>query len=359
MIKLTIDFQVTLALPDAFTPMVGISKIMAFGNERAIAFGWGTQLGVRAGDTSEYWLTAVSREGVVTRTLLPAWTHGNEGLLAPRRPDVPPQAFRLGGRFGLLISPEALLLFDSIEDPPARIAIDLHFSGLGEQAHARHAADSYYQVVHCGSGSDGIVPVVLSAPTGRGAGRHLALLEIDAESRQARWLHTRIDGSPRTLDSRDYAGFDASGMLKNMAQIDPQMVHPVVTDCAWLDKRWLVYAAGHDKNLVRFGIPIGVLTRNQLDLSLLDPLFRPSEQSYVTICASLDRLIVSPLNKSGPHKGKQTIVILADGQEHAITLPRGCATHQLLDHDAGCYWLAPMPTTSNRLPMTLTACQQV
>jgi hypothetical protein len=315
-------------------------------------------LGVYTPGPHGYWLAEVTRQGVSTHVLPTEWTHSNEGLLAPRDLEVPLQAFQLGKQFGLLLSPEALLLFSNIQDDPIRIPIDHHFSGLGELAHPSHTADSYYQAVHCGYGRAGVVPVILSAPTGRGAGRHLALLEVDPSVGHARWVHTGSDGGPRTLDPTDYAGFDRSGMRETLSQMDPQVLFPIVSDCGWLDKHWLVYAAGHVKNLVRFGIPIGVLTRNLFDLSLLEPVFRPSEQSYGTICASLDRLIVSPLRKNGPHKGKQTIFTFGDAQEHAITLPRGCTKHQVLDYAAGNFWLAPQAMNYNRMPVTLSACRE-
>jgi hypothetical protein len=131
-----------------------------------------------------------------------------------------------------------------------------------------------------------------------------------------------------------------------------------VSDCGWIDRHWLIYAAGYDKNLVRHGLPLGVLTRNLVDLSLAEAVFRPSEQSYGTICASLDRLIVSPLRQSGPHKGKQTIYTFTDAQEHAVTPPRGHAKHQVLDHAGGHYWLAPMALGYLDSPLTLLACRQ-
>ncbi len=76
---------------------------------------------------------------------------------------------------------------------------------------------------------------------------------------------------------------------------------------------------------------------------MLAPVFHAGEPSHGDIAASLDRLIVSPLHKSGPRKGKQTVVTLADGQEHPVTPPRGYAGHQVLACNAGHYWLAPMP----------------
>lgn len=360
MLKLKLDFEVTLpAVSDAFNQSVVTSHILPFKDGRAIVFGWGSNSGQTVPFPHGYWLAELTRDGATTRVLPEALTHGGEGLLVPPQSGVFLQSFLLGERFGILLTPEALLLFDGIHAEPQRIAISGHFSGLGELAHSSHAADSHYEVVHCGFGDDRRIPVVLAAPTSRGAGRHLALLEIDAEAKSARWLHTQSDGSPRSLAGADYAGFDAKlGATATLSQIDQQSAAPLVYDCAWTGQDYLVYAAGYSKNYNRFGMPLSVLTRNSVDLGVLAPVFHAGEPSHGDIAASLDRLIVSPLHKSGPRKGKQTVVTLADGQEHPVTPPRGYAGHQVLACNAGHYWLAPMPRGYNRAPFALQVCRE-
>lgn len=360
MIKLKLDFEVTLpAVSDAFSQTVGTTHLLAFDGGRAVALGWGTNPGLLHAGPTGYWLAELTREGATTRVLPEAMTHNVQGLVARQNPEAFLQAFQLGGRFGILLTPEALLLFDSVQAEPARIAIEGHFSGLGELAHGSHAADSHYEVVHCGTGSGNCLPVVLASPTGRGAGRCLALLEIDAGARTARWLHTFPDGSPRTLQGEAYAGFDISpGNTASLAQIDAQAAIPIVHDCAWLGREYLVYTAGHNKNYNRFGAPLSVLTRNHVDLSLLEPVFHAADPSFARIAASLDRLIVSPLNKTGQRKGKQTVVTLADREEHAITPPRGYAGHQVLAFNAGHYWMAPRAMGYNGVPVTMQVCVQ-
>ncbi len=360
MLKLKLDFEVTLpAVSEAFSQTIGTTHLLPFEGGRAVAFGWGTNPGRPHGGPSGYWLAELSRDGGVARVLPEGMTHEVQGLIAPQNPEAYLQAFQLGARFGILLTPEALLLFDSVQAEPVRIAIAGHFSGLGELAHSGNVADSHYQVVHCGPGAGNRVPVVLASPTSRGAGRCVALLEIDVDAGMARWLHTLSDGSPRHPQGEDYAGFDKEpGMTANMAQLNSQATIPIIQDCAWLGQEYLVYAAGYNKNYSRFGAPLSVLTRNHVDLSVLEPVFRAADPSLVHIAASLDRVIVSPLHKSGVRKGKQTIVTLADREEHAITPPRGYAGHQVLAYNAGHYWLAPRPMGYNGVPVTMQVCKE-
>ena len=360
MLKLKIDFEVTLpAVSDAFSQSIGTTHLLPFEGGRAVVFGWGTNPGLPHAGPSGYWLAELTRDGATTRVLPEAMTHNVERLVAQQNPEAYLQAFQLGARFGILLAPEALLLFDHLQAEPARIAIEGHFSGLGELAHSSHASDSHYEVVHCGPGTGNCVPVVLASPTSRGAGRSLALLEIDPDAKTARWRHTLPEGGPRTLQGDDYSAFDRNaGSTASLAQIDSRAAIPIVNDCAWLGQEYLVYTAGFNKNYNRFGAPLSVLTRNHVNLSVMEPVFQAADASLARIGASLDRLVLSPLNKTGPRKGKQTLVTLADRQEHAITPPRGYTGHQVLACDAGYYWMAPQAMGYNRVPVTMQVCRE-
>lgn len=362
-LKLSLDFQATLDLGDAFSCITSMTRLMPFENGRAVAFGWGTGTGVDLQLPHRYWLAEVTRDGVSKRALPPELTHGSEGVMAPLDSNAYLQAFKFGEQFGVLLSSEALLLFTGVHEEPMRISIENHFSGLGVLAHPRHTADSHYRVEHCGSGTRHCVPVVFSAPTDQDAGRHLGLLEIDVPGCRARWLHTAVDGSPRTTRLDEYASFHRGDMPPGGIRFDEQnrLVHdlpPVITDCAWAGNQWYLYAAGFHPNLVRFGIPLGVLTRNFVDLGLLQVVARPQEPCYAHICSSVDRAIFSPLRANGPRKGKQTLLMFGDDEEHSIVLPRGHAKFQVLEYGAGHYWLAPRPWGYNQSPFPILACRE-
>lgn len=133
---------------------------------------------------------------------------------------------------------------------------------------------------------------------------------------------------------------------------------PLIYDCAWIDNHWYLYAAGYHGNYNRFGIPLGVLTRNFVDLTLLEPVFKPKEQSFGQVCASLDRMIVSPLRSNGLHKGKQTMFLFGEDDENALTLPRGYSKFHVQEYCAGHYWLTPNAMGYNSMPITIAACKE-
>lgn len=364
MIKLSLDFQINLDVGPAFSGVCGITRLIPFENGRAVVFGWGTYSGNYQAGPHQYWFAEVRREGVSQRLLPLEMTHRPEGLMAPLAADSYVQAFKLGEKFGLLLSTERVLLFAGIHDDPVTIPIGNHFSALGEPSHPLHPHDSYFTPVHCGNAAGSCVPVILSDPSGRGrGGRHVCLLEIDQANQSARWLHTQPDGSPRTTVLEEYLPFhsDAAALPPGGARINRNggLEHdlpPLIYDCAWIDRHWYLYLAGWVDNYVRFGIPLGILTRNFVDLSLLEPVFKPPEQSFGHICASLDRMIISPLRANGQRKGKQTVFMFGDGDEHALTLPRGLGKFQVAEHCAGHYWLLPAAMEYNRMPLTLAAC---
>lgn len=363
MITLSLDFQTDVDVGSAFSGVCGTTRLIPFENGRAVVFGWGTYSGNYQAGPHQYWLAEVGREGASHRLLPVEMTHRTEGLMAPAA-DSYVQAFKLGEKFGLLLSTERVLLFAGIHDDPVTIPIANHFSVLGEPAHRLHRHDSYFTPVHCGNAAGDCVPVVLSDPKGWGRhGRHVCLLEIDQAAGSARWLHTQPDGSPRTTVLEEYLPLhsDVAGLAPGDARIDRdgRFVHdlpPLIYDCAWIDRHWYLYLAGYQDNYSRFGIPLGVLTRNFVDLTLLEPVFKPQEQSFGHICASLERMIVSPLRANGPHKGKQTIFVFEDGEEHPLALPRGYSKYQVEEYFAGHYWLTPAAMGHNRMPLTIVAC---
>ena len=188
-----------------------------------------------------------------------------------------------------------------------------------------------------------------------GEGRHAGLLEIDAVAGRGRWLLVDAQGAPHRIRFADYAPFlgpadiglsrltlgasNAPGQDGAAALSEP----PVIRDCAWLGNEWLVYAGGFRGSAVRFGLAPSVLGAHRSDLSMREALFEAPEPSFGRLCASLDRLILTPLRKNGPAKGKQSMLRLSDKATVRIGLPRGCTQHSLVEYFDGCYWLLPMP----------------
>jgi hypothetical protein len=363
MIKITLDFQTTLDVSTIFSRTCGLKKLIPFKDGRAVIFGWGTIPGNYQIGPHQYWLAEINREGTSHRALPVEMTNQTERLMAPLAARSYIQAFKFGEKFGLLISTEIILLFSTIHDDPIIIPIENHFSVLGEPQHPSHSHDSYFTPVHCGNTDNNCIPVVLSGPKDAVRdGRYVCLLKIDQSATRAKWLNTLPDGSPRTLLLDEYSQFHSFSSLPPggiRINSDGEIVHdlsPLIYDCAWIDNHWFLYVTGYTSTYVRYGIPLGVLTRNFIDLTLLKPIFKSQEQSFGQVCTSLDRMIVSPLHANGPHKGKQTILLFQNNEEDALILPRGYSKFQVLEYFSGHYWLTPRPMEYNTTPLTILTC---
>lgn len=362
MIKLATDFKLTLDPRSEFSGITSMSHLFALEDGRALAFGWGLRENAAPGAPREYWMAELSRAGATFRALPPSLTHAPERLRVPPDPRHYLQAFAFGGGMGLLLSSDALLLFADVHAEAQWVPIENHIGGLGVLAHPTHRAESHYRPVHCGSGQGDCVPVVFASPTDRDAGRHLALLQIDAAQGRARWLHTAVDGGPRTARLDEYAPLNRGTLAPGGLRLNEQNTFardlpPVVGDCAWAGSHWLLYATGFNSNPVRFGIPLGVLTRNGADLTLFDVLLQPEEPSFGKICSSLDRLVATPLRANGPRKGRQSVFMFGDKEERPVTPPRGHAGWQVLDHAGKHTWMAPRALNANHAPFELVACR--
>ncbi|WMW81701.1 hypothetical protein RF679_05325 [Undibacterium cyanobacteriorum] len=366
MIKLKLAFQTTLDVSKDFNGLTSLTKLIPFKNGRAIAFGWG--INERIPESKfQYWLAELTIEGQVTRVLQRELTHRKE-LLSGLNDDNQVQAFKFGEQFGLLLSTEIILLFSSISDEPVVIPIQNHFSFLGQPRFDSHVKDSYYVPTHCGNSDEGVVPVVIRHPKEHDchAGRYLALLRIDEDLKSASWVEVDADGSPKRTNIEDYRKFPmehghggihiATERGKTYYRKD---LPPVISECARIDNEWYVYAAGYDPSFIRYGIPLGTLTKNDDALAITELIVRPLEQCYGTICASLDRVIFSPLRANGARKGKQSIFTLSDEIDYPISMPRGFAKYQVQEYLNGLYWLTPMQMGYNRMPTQIAACVEI
>ena len=347
MLKLKHEFTVELELAQLFPGTGCPTKLIPYSNARAILFGWGSQHNAPLLE-EQYWFAEINHGRVTKRNLPMALTeHLNE--LAGRRvigftaSEMKFQAFKLGEGVGLLLGTELIHYFASIHDEPKLITISNPFSTLEERKYPSLKFDCHYFPTHCGNPSGNLVPVVLSKDS-KSEGRHACLLEIDPGLGRAEWLHKRADGHPHATLLNEYQPYGTSITEGGLSLSGTGLAHgnpPLLTDCAFIDGNWHLYAAGYNRLYMRDGISPAVLTRNAVDLSMLEALFLAKEASLARICASLDRAIITPYRKNGPHKGKQTIYLYQDRQEHDLTLPRGYTKHSIEEYYAGDYWLLP------------------
>lgn len=346
--KLEVKFEVDLGLETMYSGSACMTQLIPFARDRAIGFGWGIHSHNCLGRDEEYWFADITSDGVSKRVIPIELTHRLNQLAERSTVDGRKQirAFRFGEGIGLLVGTQEVYLFSGIHDEPRLIEVENPFTFFGTAKYPTSKTDSHYLPERCGHASAGVVPVIISSPQDRpGQGRHACLLSIDVDTGRARWL---VDngGLPRSTRIADYEPFIDPAVVAGIntsGSGGPRVQSPLLWDCAWIDSQWHLFVAGFWKPYSRFGASPALLTRNHSDMSLLSKSFQAGEDSLGRICASHDRVIITPLRKSGPKKGKQTIYTYADGQEHSVSLPRGYAKHQIEEYGNETYWLLRMP----------------
>lgn len=339
--KLKFDYAQPIPFNQPPRDWVALSALYPRPQRRALLSGWLP----RSLEPELYWLAEVAPEGCRSRMLGEELTRhfvaltGRSTSTSGSALQIVP--FQMEGALGLLLGNRELHLFEDVEAEPQVMAIE------GGEAFAdarnREGQLAWYPL-RSGHGAAGRVPVVFAAPDqGLGEGRHACLLDIDPAAGRARWLGLDAEGLPPRTRHPDFAGLAEP---HEVGLEGPEMswtASPLILDCAWRpDEGWLLYVGGHSAAHHRFGLAPSVLGRHGPDLALQGGLFQAREDSFGRFCSSGDRLILSPLRKNGPGKGKQTLYRLDTGEEQALALPRGYTKQSLVEYGHGCAWLLEM-----------------
>lgn len=342
MIKLKVAFTAQLALAESPRDLVAMTTLHAGPGQRLRAFGWLVRQADGPAAVERYWLADIAPDGVRSRILPAAFT---ERLVAvtQRAPgtsgsDIWAKGFALGEGHCVLLGTRELHWFPTLDAEPVVIGI--------EQAPAAAVGGGTrgdWMPMSVGLGTDDRVPVMLREPGGGyGEARHAALLAVDVRAARAHWV-LPADHRPAGLNVADYARYDYQAALP-----------PLLLDVAWSEGQWLVYAGGSGAAYHRWGLAPSVLARHRPDLSLAQPLWQAGEESFGRICTSLDRVILTPLRKQGPARGRQSVRAVADGAELLLRWPRGYTKYSLVGYGAGCWWLMEDPGRCSTSP--LVAC---
>ena len=166
----------------------------------------------------------------------------------------------------------------------------------------------------------------------------------------------------RTIVGDDYRQFDCGGSAGALRMVGGKFVtdnRPLIDDCAWINHCWMLYVAGFHPVRQRFGAKPCALTRNLADMSIVEAVFAPQDEALGRVCASQDRMILTPLRKNGPRKGKQTVYLFEQREEVPLVPPRDQSRSVAEEYCDGIYWLTPDRLRSNRMPLTLRACSQM
>jgi hypothetical protein len=300
---------------------VGTNAFLPGPNQTAIAFGWAST----AGDPlapNRHWYCEFGPDGATPHWLpdslgshhaeLVGWTASTSSC------NKSIQAFRCGDAVGLLLGLHELQLLDPQSGSLRPITIE------------GFAPDAPWVPLRVGHGDAQQFPVILAGPLGGYFdGHQLALLTVDSSAGTARWDLT--DGQPSRLPDTDYVPLLA----------DRSSWTPLIYSAARRGQDWLFYVGPTHTSHQR-GMAPSALGLHGSDLRLQRVIHQAGEASFGDISSCGEWLILSPYAKSGPRKGRQTLVNLNDGRVLEPAPPRGHAGWQVIDHQDGCWWLLPM-----------------
>ncbi len=341
--KLKLDSLVEVKF-DEENLLTSIISLIPYPLGRAVLFGW-----IYCGPYKHesYWLGEIDNGKFTYRILEDELT--NRLVELTQRPNdsggsyTKVRAFRIGNDVGLLIGSKEIWIYSSTSDNPTKILIKNHFSELGRPRHKTSVHDSHYVPIQCGYTNGNVVPVILSSPDwSHGQSIHACLLNIDLESGEGKWLNTNSDGKPFGITFDDYAEFIKPEAIRSAYMTDGKITYhpPMIMDCSLNGEFINLYIGGYSNAHHKFGLPLSLISENLQNNKLNRMLFRANEQSFGRICASGNLLILTPLRKNDPSKGKQSIVNFKTGEPMHLIPPKGLTKFFMLDHYDGNYWLS-------------------
>jgi hypothetical protein len=237
-----------------------------------------------------------------------------------------PISFRVGERVGLLVTDRWAWLFDPSGDvEPIEIAIDPlpWASGITGQRS--------YIPVRAGVSNEARVPIILRHPDARDDyPAFLATIEFDLPARTARWNATARAQGPATVpyrvDPDDFNGL-------------PEYAGTTLGDAAWLGDRLRVFTMGNRTHYGRMGMPYASALETDIDGANPRCLRDIGESSHGLFSPDGRHLLLLPFFKSGPRKGKPSLLDLDAGTELPLSV-RGLAAYRPLAYRDGCMWFA-------------------
>ncbi|HEY8878448.1 MAG TPA: hypothetical protein VIN03_12845 [Roseateles sp.] len=246
-----------------------------------------------------------------------------------RRKGMFAQSFRVQDRVGLLLSDRWAWLFDPLHgDEAVELAIE---APLPTWAHARHEnLRGAYRPQRCGETVDHRVPVSLQHPdTSHDYTGYLSLLDVDVKAARARWSLLDAQGRPVTVPyepNPNYEGMEGYGGAQ-------------IGGLAWLGDRLRVFNTGNSTHLGRMGhgtscavLETGPDGQAPVALRVLD------ESCHGCFVNGGDDVLLEPRFKTGPRKGKPSLLALSAGTEEALAPPRGYAGFLPYAMAAGTIW---------------------
>jgi hypothetical protein len=238
-------------------------------------------------------------------------------------------AFKCGERVGLLARDKKIYLFDDIAGEPMVIDIANDVPQVTPMFNAQYKVS--YTVVACGNSATTAIPVIFGHPDDRGDyPGFMALLDIDIDGRTASWrVHDGKLPQPVIISHKRH-GADERGLRGS-----------IIHDAAWTGEKLLIFTIGATSLYFRGGMSYSILLETDVNAGSPRQLYDCDENVFGMFCASLDKVILTPLYQSGTRKGKQSLYDMQKSAEESINLPRGHAKFTVLDVGEQFAWLAP------------------
>jgi hypothetical protein len=241
---------------------------------------------------------------------------------------VGPLTFQVHGKIGLLLLDRYVWLLDPDEAEPT---VELEVEPLARRVN-RHGS-SPFRPCRCGLTLDGRVPVIFRHPDGRDEfTNYLSLLEIDSAARQARWSLRDDEGKPVYVRYRVNPNFDGGPEYG-------EYLGTILGDVICMGDRLRIFSLGNATHYGRTGMSYTTVLETKLDGSEPRVLREVDESCFGGFSSDGQRVVLTPLFKSGGRKGKPALLDLATGHETSIAV-RGLAKHEPFSATASSIWLA-------------------
>lgn len=282
-----------------------------------------------------FWLLEVGTpRGVVMRTIAPEivnelkhYVRGDDD----QRPGFPSTflVFKFGERVGLLARDKKIYLFDDIAAEPVVIDIAMELPQVALPYGANYRM-SYY-AASCGNSATTAIPVIFVHPNDRSDyPGYMALLEIDIDGRTASW-HTHDGNLPQPVI------FGEHRHVSDERGLEGSIIH----DAAWTGDKLLIFSIGARPQYFRARMSYSILLDTDVNAKSPHEIYECDESVFGKICASLDKVILTPLYKTGPRKGKQSLFDMKKKAEEAINIPRRHTKCTVLDIGDYYAWMTP------------------
>jgi len=237
-----------------------------------------------------------------------------------------PHSFRVGERVGLLVADRWLWIFDPYGDaPPTEIALaplPLAACITGKRAYIPERAGV--------TGNDR-VPVIFRHPDASpDYPAYLVTLHVDVKAGTARWDKRALSDGPAIVPYRvDPEGINGV----------PEYAGSTLGDAVQLGDRLRVFTMGNHTHYGRLGMRHPSALEMASDGSDPQCLREIDESSHGLFSPDGQHMLLLPFFKSGPRKGKPSLVDLHSGVETPLSV-RGLATYRPLAYRDGCIWFA-------------------